>query len=119
MTSSLAAMPLDVLTPAASAPKLATSAQTLGGQAGAGMSEAAKRAAIAKTAQQFEATFLSSMMSYMFEGVDTPAPFGGGQGEQAFKSFLTDAYAKQMASRGGIGVAAAVQREMLKLQGLK
>jgi Rod binding domain-containing protein len=114
MTSSLAAMPLDVPTPAAAAPKLATSAQ-----AGMSLSEAAKRAAIAKTARQFEASFLSSMMGYMFEGVDTPAPFGGGQGEQAFKSFLTDAYAKQMASRGGVGVAAAVQREMLKLQGLK
>ena len=109
MTSSLAAMPLDVLTPTLSAP----------GQVASGLSEQAKRAAIAKTAQSFESSFLSSMMSYMFEGVDAPTPFGGGMGEQAFKSFLTDAYAKEMTARGGIGVAASVQREMLKLQGLK
>jgi len=58
------------------------------------------------------------MLGEMFEGVETEAPFGGGEGEQAFKSFLMDAMAKQMTKAGGIGVAAAVQREMLKMQGL-
>ena len=58
------------------------------------------------------------MLRQMFEGVDTAGPFGGGQGEAMFKSFLTDAMAKQMTKSGGIGVAAAVQREMLKMQGL-
>jgi hypothetical protein len=36
-----------------------------------------------------------------------------------WKSFLAEAMAKQTARSGGLGVAAAVQREMLKLQGLK
>jgi Rod binding domain-containing protein len=36
-----------------------------------------------------------------------------------FRSFLTDAIAKQMSKSGGIGIAAQVQREMLKMQGLK
>jgi Rod binding domain-containing protein len=36
-----------------------------------------------------------------------------------FKSFLTDAMAKQITKAGGIGVADAVSREMLKMQGLK
>jgi hypothetical protein len=31
---------------------------------------------------------------------------------------LTDAMAKQVVRTGGIGVAASVEREMLKLQGL-
>jgi Rod binding domain-containing protein len=81
-------------------------------------SESAKRAAIHKTAIDFEATFLSQMMSHMFEGVSSPAPFGGGEGEEIYKSFLTDAFSKQMAKSGGVGVAASVQREMLKIQGL-
>ena len=81
-------------------------------------SEATKRAAIKKTATDFEASFLTTMMSHMFEGVTTSAPFGGGEGEEAYKSFLVEAYAKQMAARGGVGVAASVQREMLKMQGL-
>ncbi len=35
-----------------------------------------------------------------------------------FRSFLTEAIAKQVAKGGGVGVADTVQREMLKLQGL-
>ena len=80
--------------------------------------EATKRAAIKKTAGDYEASFLSTMLGEMFEGVDTPSPFGGGEGEAAYKSFMTESYAKQMSKAGGIGVAAAVQREMLKMQGL-
>jgi Rod binding domain-containing protein len=59
------------------------------------------------------------MLQQMFEGLDTAAPFGGGQGEAMFRSVLTEAMAKQMARRGGVGIAAEVQREMLKMQGLK
>jgi len=81
--------------------------------------EVAKRAQIKDASQKFEASFLSSMMQQMFEGVDTAAPFGGGQGEAMFRSVLTDAMAKQMSRHGGAGVAAEVEREMLKMQGLK
>jgi Rod binding domain-containing protein len=79
----------------------------------------AKRAGIEKTAKDFEASFLSVMLGQMFEGVNQGSgPFGGGAGEQAFKSFMTDAMAKQMVRSGGIGLSAAVQKEMLKLQGM-
>jgi len=80
--------------------------------------EMAKRANIKKTAQDFESSFLSIMIGQMFDGVETPAPFGGGQGEKMFKSFMNDAFAKQMAKNGGIGIADTVTKEMLKLQGL-
>lgn len=80
---------------------------------------AAKRAAIEKASKDFEASFLSVMLGQMFEGVNQGSgPFGGGAGEQAFKSFMTDAMAKQMVRSGGIGLSAAVQKEMLKLQGM-
>jgi Rod binding domain-containing protein len=81
-------------------------------------SEETKRAQIKKSAQDFEASFLSNAFGSMFEGVTVEAPFGGGEGEAAFKSFLNDAMAKQVVARGGVGVAASVQREMLKMQGL-
>lgn len=71
-----------------------------------------------EAARSFEASFLSSMLQPMFNGISTEAPFGGGQGEAMFKSFLTDAIAKQTAKRGGLGIGDTVQREMLKLQGL-
>jgi len=96
-------LPYNLLSPTTQPPKV-----------GAGES----RAQITKTADSFETSFLSNMLGEMFEGVETEAPFGGGEGEQAFKSFLMDAMAKQMTKAGGIGVAAAVQREMLKMQGL-
>ena len=81
--------------------------------------ELAKRGQIKETAKKFESSFLSVMLQQMFESTDTPAPFGGGPGESMFKSFLTQAMADKIAARGGVGVAASVQREMLKLQGLK
>lgn len=81
--------------------------------------ELLKRGKIKETAQKFEASFLSVMMQSMFEGVKTPEPFGGGQGEEMFKSLLTDAMAKEVTKAGGVGVAATVQREMLKMQGLQ
>jgi Rod binding domain-containing protein len=96
-------LPYNLLTPTTQTPK-----------AGAGES----KAQIAKTANSFETSFLSNMLGQMFEGVSTDGPFGGGQGEGAFRSFLMDAFAQQISKSGGIGVGAAVQREMLKMQGL-
>ncbi|HEY9234482.1 MULTISPECIES: rod-binding protein [Phenylobacterium] len=80
--------------------------------------ELAKRGQIAKTAQDFEASFLSVMLGEMFKDVGAEAPFNGGVGEQAFKSFLSDAMAKQMVRNGGVGLSNRVAKEMLKLQGL-
>jgi flagellar protein FlgJ len=78
----------------------------------------AKRGQIEKTAKDFEASFLSVMLGQMFKDVGAEAPFNGGAGEEAFKSFLSDAMAKQMAKSGGIGLSGRVTEEMLKLQGL-
>jgi Rod binding domain-containing protein len=78
-----------------------------------------KREQIKKTAHDFEAAFLTEMLKPIFEGVETSAPFGGGAGEAAFKSFLTEAVAKQMAASGGVGLADDLQRQMLKMQGLE
>ncbi|MCA6228083.1 MAG: rod-binding protein [Phenylobacterium sp.] len=80
--------------------------------------EAVQRRRIAETAQAFEASFLSVMINQMFSGLDTEGPFSGGAGEAAFQSFLGDAIARQITRSGGVGLAAPVQAEMLKLQGL-
>ncbi len=79
---------------------------------------AARRRQVKETAQAFEASFLSAMLQPMFASLSTEAPFGGGRGEEMFRSFLTEAVAKQVARAGGVGIADTVQREMLKLQGL-
>jgi Rod binding domain-containing protein len=81
--------------------------------------ELAKRGQIKQTSEKFEASFLSIMLQQMFEGTETSTPFGGGQGEQMFKSFMTEAIANKMVKSGGVGIAATVQREMLRMQGLQ
>ena len=72
----------------------------------------------AAAAQEFEAFFISQMLSAMFSGVKTPAPFGGGAGEDAFKGMLMDEYGKLLSRTGGIGLAAPLQVEIMRLQGL-
>lgn len=69
-------------------------------------------------AQKFESQFLSQMLGQMFQGIETDGPFGGGHGEEMFRSLLTDSMAKEMTKADGIGLADTVQREILKLQGL-
>ena len=89
------------------------------GGAATSAAEMAKRGQIHQTAQKFEASFLTSMLQTMFQNVSTAPPFGGGPGEDMWKGFMAEAMAKNMAKRGGVGVSNAVEREMLKLQGLQ
>jgi Rod binding domain-containing protein len=95
-------IPVDLTRPAPAAPTVA---------------KGANAAKIAKTAKDFEASFITAMLQPMFDSVNTAPPFGGGAGEAAFKSFMVHAIAEQTAKSGGIGLAPAIQREMLKMQG--
>ncbi len=73
-------------------------------------------AAADAAAQEFESVFLSEMLSHMFSGVKPDSLFGGGHGEEMWRSFLVQEYAKITARSGGIGVADHVKREIIKLQ---
>jgi Rod binding domain-containing protein len=78
-----------------------------------------QRTRISATAETFEAQMISLMLKPMFDTVSTDGPFGGGQAEGTYRSFLVDAVGKQIARAGGIGLAQPVMREMLRLQGLR
>lgn len=67
-------------------------------------------------AQDFESVFISQMLGQMFSGISTDGPFGGGQGEEMFRSLMVDEYGKQIAAQGGIGLADTVARQLLKHQ---
>jgi Rod binding domain-containing protein len=54
----------------------------------------------------------------MFQGTGE-SEFSGGPGGQMFQSFLMDAFSKKITQSGGVGLASAVRREMLKMQGLE
>ena len=82
----------------------------------------------AKVGKQFEAQFVSQMFQHMFEGIKTDGIYGGGSGEEMFRSLLIDEYGKMVANRGdigggkgslkgnGFGIGAAVQKMLLKHQ---
>ena len=69
-----------------------------------------------ETAEQFEISFLAQMLKPMFEGISTDGPFGGGEAEGQWRSFMIDEMAKQTARVGGVGLADRVVAEMLTMQ---
>ena len=73
-------------------------------------------AAAAKAAQEFEAVFISQFLGSMFQGISTDGPFGGGPGEEIFRSLMLDQYGRRIAADGGFGLADSVKRQLLSLQ---
>ena len=70
-----------------------------------------------ETAQGLEANFFNTMLSSMFEGLSGEGPMGsGGTGMDAWRSMQLDNYGQSIAKKGGIGLAPAIYREMLRHQ---
>lgn len=69
-----------------------------------------------KVAREFEAAFLGQMLQPMFTNVDAASPFGGGAAEQTFRPMLINEFANAISARGGVGVADAVLREIVRIQ---
>ena len=81
---------------------------------GRGSTDPAKN--IDAVSQDFEAVFLSQMLSSMFSGEEFTSFFGGGTSGDIYKSFMMNEYGKVLAQSGGIGIASQVKQELLKLQ---
>ncbi len=67
---------------------------------------------LAEAAVEFEALFLSQMLRATIGGLGSEGPFG----KEPFASLLVDEYARLIAKSGGIGIADATRRELLRLQ---
>ena len=96
-------------------PSLLTSKEKLVGTVKAA-NDATKTAKIDKAAQDFEAVYISEMLKPMFETVEVDDTFGGGKGEEVFRGLLTQEMGKSIAKQGGLGLAAQVRTELLKIQ---
>jgi len=66
--------------------------------------------------QEFEAIFLGQVLNTISQGVAEKTGFDGGGAEQQWRSILNEHVGKSIAARGGIGIAAAVTRELLRAQ---
>jgi len=89
-----------------------TNAPSLGAEAGGNQN-------VAKAAQQFAGMFMSQMFSHMFEGVGKDTMFGGGQGEEMFRSVLVDEYGKAAAKSGSLGISDKIMHALIAQQEVK
>jgi Rod binding domain-containing protein len=69
-----------------------------------------------KAAEDFEAVFVSQMLSQMWTDVDTDPNFGGGEAEKTWRGMMIEEYGKQIAKAGGVGISDEVKSAMLQLQ---
>lgn len=74
------------------------------------------RAKLRQSANEFENVFVSQMLGHMLDGIEVDETFGGGHGEEMFRSMLTNEYGKQVSRSGGFGIADQVYRELLRAQ---
>lgn len=72
--------------------------------------------AVAKAAGEFEAQFVSQMLSQMWQGIETDGYFGGGNGEEMFRGLMINEYGKMITQSGQFGIADQVKQAMLKMQ---
>ncbi len=68
-----------------------------------------------ETAESFESVFLFEVLQSMYAGVK-PGEFGGGHEETIFQSMMNEEVAKSISRQGGIGIADAVYREIMRQQ---
>lgn len=71
---------------------------------------------IQRVGREFEAMFLTEMLRPMFQGLKTDELGGGGMGEEMFRPLLIERYADAIAQNGGVGIADAVVRELMRHQ---
>src|ERR1700743_2887749 len=69
-----------------------------------------------KAGKEYESVFVSQFLGSMFEGISTDGPFGGGPGEEMFRSMMIDEYGKQFENQGGFGLSSAITRQLLTEQ---
>lgn len=68
------------------------------------------------SAQDLEAVFLNTMFSQMTSGLKGDGPYGDTVGTGAWRSMLTDQYARNFAKAGGIGISSDVYRSLILQQ---
>ena len=70
-----------------------------------------------ETAQGLEANFFQTMIGTMFEGIKGEGQMGtAATGQDSWRGMLIEEYGKTISAKGGIGLAPAIYREMLRHQ---
>lgn len=67
-------------------------------------------------AEELEGVFLTMLTKQMFSGIKPDENFGGGFGEETWRSMQAEELANTMAKSGGIGIADQLLGEMIAAQ---
>ena len=111
-TSSKPALPVGALAAPVGAPRLSAMALNT-------KTEAETRAAIHKSAADFESSALGQLLGFMTQNIEVNPTFGGGRGEEMFRDMMNTEYGKMLHKSGRTGIADQVERQLLRAQGLK
>ena len=71
---------------------------------------------IRKQAEDFEGVFLNLLTKEMFATAKSENGFGGGFGEETWRSIQSEQLANSMAQNGGLGIADQLMGDMIALQ---
>ncbi|MGJ8544668.1 MAG: rod-binding protein [Sulfitobacter sp.] len=71
--------------------------------------------ASSQSAKEFEAMFLGQMVDEMLSTVNV-GDFGGGHGEETWRSFLSDAIGRSIAEQGTTGIAKGIEAAIQRYQ---
>lgn len=69
-----------------------------------------------KQAEDFEGVFLNLLTKEMFATAKSDNGFGGGFGEETWRSIQSEQLANSMAQNGGLGIADQLLGDMIALQ---
>ena len=75
----------------------------------------ANHAAMVRVARRFEAQALGALLKPVF-GEAPKGLLSGGAAEAQWRPMMVEQYARSWSDRGGVGIADAVFREMLRMQ---
>lgn len=69
-----------------------------------------------KTARDFEGVFAGQVVKIMMESAEGKHEFTGGAGESMFRGILAEQIGNQIAQKGGLGIAPAVEAQIIRMQ---
>ncbi len=70
-----------------------------------------------KQAEELEGVFLNTLTKQMFSSIKTDkASFGGGFGEETWRSMQSEQIADSMAQNGGLGIADQMMGDLVAMQ---
>lgn len=75
-------------------------------------------AQLRKVAEDFESVFLYQMLKQMRNSIHKEDMFHGGAGEDIFTEMLDEEFSKRMASRGSVGIADMLFRQLSRQYGI-